>query len=112
MELIELTDIAALQTILDASKEATQIIFKHSTTCSISSVALNRFKKSDNPPNADYYIVDVKKQRDISNAIAEMLHVQHESPQVVVIKNGEAIYNESHLNIDIDEIATLLQDNQ
>lgn len=108
LNLTEITDIQEIKNIKQRSLDTPQIIFKHSTSCGISSTALNRFKKSDNYPNAEYYLLNLRKYRDISNAVAEEFKVVHESPQVIVIKNEEAIYNESHWDIDMDEIVKLL----
>lgn len=94
-----------LQEIADTSFTTPQVIFKHSTTCSISSMALNRLERSEPPTNVDFYYLDLLKQRPISAAIAEKFQVHHESPQVLVIKNGECVYDESHYGISMDEIA-------
>ena len=102
---IELNNITQLQEITNQSYNKLQIIFKHSTTCGVSSVSLNRFNNSENPVDADYYLLDIRKHRDVSSAVAETFKVKHESPQVLVIKDGECIYNESHFGIDMEEIA-------
>lgn len=94
-----------LQQIADTSFTTPQVIFKHSTTCSISSMALNRLERSEPPTNVDFYYLDLLKQRPISAAIAEKFQVHHESPQVLVIKDGECVYDESHYGISMDEIA-------
>ena len=82
-----------------------QIIFKHSTRCSISSVAKNRLERSIQPGEIDFYFLDLIKYRPISNKISEDFNVFHESPQILLIKNGECIYDESHSGIDMEEIA-------
>ena len=81
-----------------------QIIFKHSTRCSISSVAKNRLERSIQPGEIDFYFLDLIKYRPISNKISEDFNVFHESPQILLIKNGECIYDESHSGIDMEEI--------
>ena len=81
-----------------------QIIFKHSTRCSISSVAKNRLERSIQPDEIDFYFLDLIKYRPISNKISEDFNVFHESPQILLIKNGECIYDESHSGIDMEEI--------
>ena len=81
-----------------------QIIFKHSTRCSISSVAKNRLERSAQPEEMDFYYLDLIKFRPLSNKIAEEFKIYHESPQILVIKNGECIFDESHSSIDMEEI--------
>lgn len=104
MNWISLTDIAQLDSITNNSFDTPQVIFKHSTRCSISSMALNRLEREEAPTNADFYYLDLIKHRDISNAITDKFDVYHESPQILVIKNGECIYDESHQGINMNEI--------
>ena len=81
-----------------------QVIFKHSTRCATSSVAKSRLERAKTPEKVDFYFLDLIKFRGISNKIAEDFSVYHESPQILVIKNGECIYDESHSAIDMEEI--------
>lgn len=104
MEWIHLTDEEQLNTIIDNSKGKAQVIFKHSNRCSISSVALQRLQKANQPGELDFYFLDLIRYRSLSNKIAEVFKVRHESPQVLVIKDGKCIFNESHLGIDMHEI--------
>lgn len=105
MNWIPLTEIAQLDLINKTSFDTPQVIFKHSTRCSISSMALNRLERDTPPSNAHFYYLDLIKHRSISTAIAEKFNVYHESPQILVIKNGECIYDESHQGISMFEIA-------
>lgn len=100
MNWIPLTVEAQLDTIIEKSATTPQLIFKHSTSCSISSTAKNRLDKGL-PADAgiDYYYLDLLAHRPLSAQIAARFHVQHESPQVLVIKKGICTYNESHLGI-------------
>ena len=93
-----------LAEIVMASHSRAQVIFKHSTRCSISGVAKNRLEKQDQPENIDFYYLDLIAFRPVSQAIAEQFQVHHESPQVLLIKNGACIYDESHMSISMDEI--------
>jgi bacillithiol system protein YtxJ len=99
-----LTSIEQLALIQKASFSKPQVIFKHSTTCSISNMAFSRFERSAAPDNIDFYYLDLLNYRAISNEIAEKFQVHHESPQVLLIKNGECTYDESHYGIMMDEI--------
>ena len=105
MNWIPLTQLEQLSSIKELSATKPQIIFKHSTRCSISSMALTRLERATEIPTADFYYLDLIAYRTVSNAIAEEFNVYHESPQVLLIKNGECIYDESHSGISMDEIA-------
>jgi bacillithiol system protein YtxJ len=104
MQWIHLTDEGQLSQIIKQSETKPQVIFKHSTRCSISSVALQRLQKATQPDGLDFYLLDLLSHRSISNKIVETFQVHHESPQVLVIKNGECIYDESHLGISMKDI--------
>ena len=80
------------------------VIFKHSTRCSISSVAKSRLERVAPSPLADFYLLDLIKYRSISNRIAEEFSIWHESPQVLIVKDGKCIYDESHSAISMNEI--------
>jgi bacillithiol system protein YtxJ len=108
MDWIELKEEAQLDEIVLRSKETPQVIFKHSTRCSISSMAKSRLERAASFPNINYYILDLIQHRNISQKIAEDFHVHHESPQILLIKDGNCIYDESHSGINMDEIAELV----
>jgi len=101
----QLTHSAQLDEIVELSSEKTVVIFKHSTRCSISSMALNRFERNwslDEKVGA--YFLDLIAHRDISNAIAKRFDVQHESPQLLIIKNGKCVFNSSHNMINASDV--------
>jgi bacillithiol system protein YtxJ len=104
MNWIEITELQELDTIKKESFSKPQLIFKHSTRCSISSMVKNRLEKGEVQNEVDFYLLDLIKHRDISNEIAETFHVHHESPQALLIKNGECTFSESHYDIRFDEI--------
>lgn len=106
MNWIELLNVSQLDTIREESYSQPVVILKHSTRCNISSVAKGRLDRSDAPQNILFYYLDLIAHRDISNKIAEMFHVHHESPQILMIRNGKCIYNESHNGISMDDIAS------
>ena len=93
-----------LESIIKDSHSSPQVIFKHSTTCSISSMAKRRLEL-DWSLDINPYCLDLLSNRSISNAIARIFNVRHESPQVILIHEGKAIYNESHLDISVSEIS-------
>lgn len=94
-----------LDQILHQSESRPQVIFKHSTRCSVSSVAKSRLERSTAPQGVDFYYLDILSYRSISNKVAELLHVHHESPQLLIVRNGECVYDESHMGINMGEIS-------
>ncbi len=87
-----------LDEIVEQSKNKTQLIFKHSTRCGISRMVISQFKKDYNlnDTQADLYYLDLLNHRNISAAIADRFQVVHESPQLLVIKNGVVVKHASH----------------
>lgn len=103
MNWIQLTNETQLSELKENSIAKPQVIFKHSTTCSISSMVMNRLEKTD-LPQADVYYLDLLQHRDISNKIAEDFRVEHESPQILVIKDGLLTYDADHMAIRVDDL--------
>ncbi|MBS1580032.1 MAG: bacillithiol system redox-active protein YtxJ [Bacteroidetes bacterium] len=99
-----LSQIEQLQHINQQSFIRPQIIFKHSTRCSISKMAFNRLEKFEIPSGTDFYYLDLLAHRNISNTIAELYKTHHESPQILIIKNGKCVYTESHSGINANDI--------
>lgn len=104
MHWIHLTEAEQLKSIISKSQVRPQVIFKHSTRCSISAVALKRLQKEPQPDEIDFYYLDLLSYRPLSNEVADTFGVHHESPQVLLIRNGACVYDESHLGIDMVEI--------
>lgn len=78
-------------------------IFKHSTRCSTSSMVKSRLERSwDFTDEFPIFLLDLIKHRDVSNAIEATLSVRHESPQLIIVQNGNVLYHESHLGISAD----------
>ncbi|MEO7979119.1 bacillithiol system redox-active protein YtxJ [Flavobacterium sp.] len=101
----QLTDILQLQEIEAISNEKPVVIFKHSTRCSISRMALKQFEREfDLNDSVDAYFLDLIAHRDVSNEIARKFNVYHESPQLILIRNGKAVYDVSHSDIDAGEL--------
>jgi bacillithiol system protein YtxJ len=103
-----INSIDQLEHIKSASYITPQVIFKHSTTCSISRMALDRFERAATPEKVDFHYLDLLNYRTISTEIVHFFQVHHESPQVILIKNGECIYDESHYGIMMDELISFL----
>jgi bacillithiol system protein YtxJ len=104
MHWTHLADEDQLKQIIVNSQKKPQVIFKHSTRCSVSNVALKRLEKESIPESVDFYYLDLLAHRNISNSVADTFHVHHESPQILVINNGECVYDESHLGINMADI--------
>ena len=104
MHWIHLTDEEQLKQVINKSQIRPQVIFKHSTRCSISAVALQRMQKAQQPDGLDFYFLDLLAHRPLSNKIAEIFGVHHESPQVLLIKEGKCIFDESHLGISMNDL--------
>lgn len=103
----ELTDLGQLNEIIAVSNEKPVAIFKHSTRCSVSRMALKQFENEFNSSDkVTPYFLDLIAHRDISNEIANRFGVTHQSPQLILIKEGKAIYNVSHSDIDAEELGT------
>ncbi|WGK64824.1 bacillithiol system redox-active protein YtxJ [Croceiramulus getboli] len=105
-----LTSEEELKAAIEVSHQTPVVIFKHSTTCGISRMALNRFESAYDVKESQLrpYFLDLKRFREISNAVAEQLEVRHESPQLLLLKNGTVVYHESHGSIDLEEVKAKL----
>lgn len=112
MNWIDLTSEEQLAQINEQSNTQPVVIFKHSTRCSISNMAKGRLERETAPDNVPFYYLDLIRFRNVSNKIAEDYSVHHESPQVLVIKNGECTYDESHNGISMKDIAAELSESE
>ena len=97
---------AQLDALTERSKEVPCLIFKHSTTCSISAMSRARLEQKwdFDALELEPYYLDLLKFRSLSNAVAERFDVFHESPQVLLIRDGECVYDASHLDISVAEL--------
>lgn len=98
MNLIPLNDEAQLISIANGNEPV--VLFKHSTRCSVSNMAWKMFQQEWNDSVFPVYYLDLLNFRSISNAIATQFQITHESPQVLVIKNGQCTYHASHQSIE------------
>ena len=103
---IAITSLDQLLQIKEQSKTIPAIIFKHSTRCVISRMVLREFESSfaEHQLSVSLYILDLLTYREISNEIVSEFQVFHQSPQLIVIKNGEVIYHASHNDINSNNI--------
>ncbi|MFT4734954.1 MAG: bacillithiol system protein YtxJ [Arcticibacterium sp.] len=96
-----------LEEIKKESKERPVMIFKHSTTCPISTTSLSRMErnwKDDDSKNIKAYYIDILGNRGLSAEIANTFGVVHQSPQILVIRDGKSVYDESHFGISFNDL--------
>lgn len=105
----QLTQMETLEEIAEDSANQPIAILKHSTSCGISRMVLRQFEQNYNlvPGSVKLYFLDLLRYRDISNKIATRFNVPHESPQLLVIKNGKTIYSASHSEIDVEKLKSI-----
>ena len=102
----QLTTVDQLNTIEKLSKGKTQVIFKHSTRCGISKMVMNQFVSAfDVDVNLDLYYLDLLSFREVSNEAGYKFQVMHQSPQLLIIKNGVAVAHASHGGINEIDLA-------
>jgi len=97
----KIDDRAALDGLLTDSKQKPVIVFKHSNACSISSRAYREMEKVDGQVN----ILEVQSAREISRELANLTGVRHETPQVIVLRDGKAVWNASHFDVQAAAVA-------
>lgn len=93
-----------LEAAVEQSESKKVVIFKHSTRCYISATVLRNFEKEmqDAADGVEFYFLDLLQHRNISNLIAERFSVAHQSPQIIVLKNGKAVTSASHHSISMN----------
>ena len=96
-----LISVEEINTIKEISKNQSILIFKHSTRCGISRMIIKQFESLFNEENKQLkvYYLDLLNFREVSSKLSEVFQVIHQSPQLLVIKNGISVYNESHYEI-------------
>ena len=104
MNWIPLQNETQLEEIQERSAGRPQLIFKHSTRCSTSAVVKGRLERAEKPEAIDFYYLDLINYRPVSNKVADLFRIDHESPQVLLIRDGQCIYDESHMGITMADI--------
>ena len=104
-----ITEMSHLDEIVEASKSKPQLIYKHSTRCGVCSMVRNRLDSEwSHNGRIDPWHLDLLAHRDISNAIANRFNIRHESPQIIILSNGNAVVHVSHASLgsrDLDQVA-------
>jgi bacillithiol system protein YtxJ len=94
---IHLESLGQLEEITKKSNHRAQVIYKHSTTCGISSMTLRMFNDTyELDTECDLYFLTIQSHREISNTVEAQFEVRHESPQLIIIKNGKVTFDTSH----------------
>jgi len=104
MHWIHLTDEDQLQKIIVRSQEKPQVIFKYSSHCCQSETIFKRLQKNCCPEHIDFHFLDLIAHTNISEKVSEKFRVPHQSPQILLIKDGECIFDDSHSEICLQEI--------
>lgn len=111
----KLTEVGAIEEfdrLLAASGERPLLLFKYSATCGTSAQALDELfaHLNERPADVTYAIVTVQTHRDVSNAIARTLGVRHETPQLLLIRDGDVVWSASHYRVTADAVESALKD--
>ncbi len=107
---ISLTSLEQLEEIKNQSKTESIFIFKHSTRCGISSMVIKRFEalfKEEHQYLKVYYL-DLLNYRNISDEVGYTFQVMHQSPQLIVVKNGISVHNASHYDITLTDLTRFI----
>ncbi|WP_106768214.1 bacillithiol system redox-active protein YtxJ [Paenibacillus faecalis] len=107
----KMTTSEQLRTALESSHQKALLLFKHSTRCPISAGAyeeITAYLQNDPNEQLDYALIDVVSDRPVSNEAAEVLSIKHESPQVIVVKQGAPVWHTSHSHITTEALRSKL----
>jgi len=109
---VPLENFRQLDEIIEISKQTPCLIFKHSTRCAVSSMAKYRLESDWNFAENELkaYFLDLFAHRTLSEEIANRFQVYHESPQVLLIRDGMCTYDASHLDISVEELRECFED--
>lgn len=102
-----LDKLSQIQTLKEKSMSKPVVIFKHSSRCSISAMALNRLERRWKESNIDFYFLDLIRYREISSAVEREFGVIHQSPQAILLKGEKAVFDVSHSGIDFEELVAI-----
>ena len=105
---VKLTSSEQLHELLSSSETKPVVLFKHSTRCSISSMARTRFENNMDPEKATCVYLDLLVYRPLSAEIEALTKVEHQSPQAILINNHQVIYTETHSGINAQDILKLI----
>ena len=105
-----LTSVEDLEKAISESDLGTVVLFKHSTRCSVSRMAMKMFEQGwdESLDSVTAYYLDLIEYRDVSSTIAEKLSIEHQSPQLLVLKSGQVVHHANHHSIDVNTVKNYL----
>lgn len=103
---VKITDTNSFEQLANRSKDRPVVIFKHSLTCPISAAAYEQMAEFD----GEVALIEVQRARELSTEIENRLGIAHESPQVIVLRNGQVVWNASHFRVTADAVAEAVRD--
>ena len=101
-----IVDTGSLDSLLDNSRQRPIVVFKHSLACPISAAAYREMQKLD-----EVVLVEVQNARQVSRELADRTGIRHESPQVIVFRDGKAVWNASHYDVKAHAVTKALEAN-
>ena len=100
-------DRTTLDNLISDSKQKTVLVFKHSNACPISARAYREMEKLDGQVN----LIEIQAVPDLSREVESMTGVRHESPQVILLRDGKAVWNASHFDVNVSSVSKALESN-
>ncbi len=91
----------AVEQLVAESAQHPVIVFKHDPSCPISRAVSGEMQQL----RQDVALIDVAREQNLSHALAERIGVKHASPQVLVIRDGHAVWSASQYAITHDAVA-------
>ncbi|HJR07061.1 MAG TPA: bacillithiol system redox-active protein YtxJ [Pyrinomonadaceae bacterium] len=105
------TEAGEFDELLARSHEAPVVLFKHSTTCPISARAHGQMKRLSGEVAAQISLLVVQRARELSRRVAELTGIRHESPQAIILRNGQAVWSASHFDITTEAVEQAVREN-
>jgi bacillithiol system protein YtxJ len=106
------TDAGALDELLTRSHDAPVVLFKHSTTCPISARAHHQMEKLASGAAGQVSLLIVQRAAELSRRVAEQTGIRHESPQAIILRNGQAVWSASHFDITAEAVEQAVRENE
>ena len=100
-------DRATLDNLISVSKQKAVLVFKHSNACPISARAYREMEKLDR----QVHLIEIQAVPDLSRALESLTGVRHESPQVILLRDGKAVWNASHFDVNVASVSKALESN-
>ena len=110
-QITALSDLDMLEAAIAESLEQPVVLFKHSRTCGLSCAALDELRAhlDRNDARATYKLITVQSHRHVSDEVTGRLGVRHETPQVILLRDGRAVWKASHFRVTADALSLALR---